>query len=462
MLTVLGHRAVVALLAWLVSSAVVVAADHYVRVGGPAGDGGKARPFNSLGQAQEASTEGDTIYLLPPANPAQLAEGIALKPFQKLIGLDESGRRPIAEKTQVVLSGPLAGQDAIVRPALGVEISGIHFTNIRRRAIGGADGDFSGMRVHDNLFTGSAKSELPIYAIDLEVLGGAISAVDIYGNVFRDGDDLGAIRLLHKGNSVGAYRFRLNRFDGIGGRAYHIQTMDTARLRTEILDSKADNIGVGNRNSDSIIPFLMGRSQQTMIVRGYHYDNSRQVGNESNTGLESFLFGFPREDLGNWCVACRLDLTIEDSVFDNSVTDGIQLTNAGSNSVVNVTIRRVKVRNAKPKQTLGSIGMTGQRGPGRGSRNTILIEDSDLIGSSGFGFSVKDETSEPTIVMDLGGGPLGSRGGNRILQTDQGAIRANPMSTIWAQNNWFGGPEPKIGGAGQVVVQPALRADPRP
>src|SRR5690606_21539141 len=119
-------------------------------------------------------------------------------------------------------------------------------------------------------------------------------------------------------------------------------------------------------------------------------------------------------------------------------------------SIVNVVVRNTKVRNPKPRQSLGAIGMTGQKERGRGGKNTILIENSDLVGSSAFGFSIKDESPEATIVIDLGGGPLGSKGGNRIIGAAKGAIRADKLNPMWARNNWWGGAPAKVAGEGRV------------
>jgi len=449
------HLAAFAGVALALLSTTAFAAEVYVQAGAPAGGtGAQDSPFDSLADAEAASKAGDAIILLPGTG--ALDGGIALKPGQKLLGRGGDGKMP-----QIININTPVQSGVMVRLSTNNEIAGIHFARMRNYAILG-DGDFSGLKAHDNLFTGSAKSVEPIYSIHLEASGGEIRDVVVANNTFRDGDDLGGVRVLQRGASKGAYRFEKNRFSNLGGRAYHIHSMEDARIDSQILDSAADNIGVGNRNSDSIIPYLMGRSRQTMLVKGYRYDNTRQVGNLSNTALESFLFGWPREDAANFCTACRLDLTIEDSVFANSVTDGLQFTNYGDKSVVNVVVRNTKVVNPKPKQAMGAIGMTGQKERGRGSKNTILIENSDFIGSSAFGFSVKDESPESTIVIDLGGGALGSKGGNRIIAAAQGAVRADKLNVMTAKNNWWGGSAPVIAGEGQVVSEPSLNTDPRP
>ena len=127
-----------------------------------------------------------------------------------------------------------------------------------------------------------------------------------------------------------------------------MRTQHNSRVETIILDSTADNIGRGNRNSDSIIPYLMGQSEQIMLVRNYHFKNTNQEGSASNTGIEAYLFGSPRPDEANWCTACKLTFKIFDSVIENAVTDGIQFSNAGTNSELAYEIRDTKIIGGNP------------------------------------------------------------------------------------------------------------------
>ena len=103
-----------------------------------------------------------------------------------------------------------------------------------------------------------------------------------------------------------------------------MRTQDRSRVETIILDSTTENIGRGERNSDSIIPYLMGESEQIMLIRNYRFQNTKQEGNGSNTGIEAYIFGEPRPDEANWCNGCTLTLKIFDSVIENAVTDPIQ------------------------------------------------------------------------------------------------------------------------------------------
>ena len=155
-----------------------------------------------------------------------------------------------------------------------------------------------------------------VYAISLDASAGARDGVTIEDSRFADGEDLGAIRVFQSGESRGRYRFQRNEFSDLGGRAYFVRTQDRSFVETIILDSAADNIGRGERNSDSIIPYLMGQSEQVMLVRNYRFNNTNQEGNQSNTGIEAYMFGQPRPDEANWCTGCTLTLTILDSVIE--------------------------------------------------------------------------------------------------------------------------------------------------
>jgi hypothetical protein len=441
---------------------------HVAELAAAGGDGSKEAPFRLLSEAEAASGPGDRIFVR--ASPGSgLAGAIALKPNQKLIGLAASGRKPQTEEEMVRLGSLNGSPDGfIVKLARGAEVSGFYFSNISNAAILGKDSDFSGARVHHNVFSGAAPGEALIYAVDL---GGtsSVTGVRVTDNTFRDGDTLGGVRVQQRGSSSGEYRFERNSFSDIGGRAYHIHSYETAKVTTvttDILDSTADNIGVGNRNSDSILPYLMGQSQQTMRVKNFTYRNSKKTGNASNTGLEVFVYGWPRpeEDRANWCDGCRIDLTVEDSFFDKPITDGIQLTNYGANTTMTVEIRRTRVVGATPRQVGGALSLVAEKERNGGGRVTVLVEDSELSGSSAFGFANTSESpGGPVAIIDLGGGALGSKGRNIIAGNAQGAFKLQ-KEQVTARNNWWGGAQPQVvlnGAGGAADTSSPLKAPPR-
>jgi hypothetical protein len=461
------------------------AADIYVTAGAPAGgDGSKAHPFSLLAQAESASGPGDRIYVSAKSVWDVLAGPITLKAGQKLTGLASSGEPPRYEAEMPRLTSSVIDEaiydlpynngayrptTAIVKLASGVEVSGLHFVDMKGPALLGADIDITGARIHDNTFSGvMEKSKSLIYSI---VLGGAANARDVRltDNVFRDGVTLGGITVQQRGDRAGEYYFQRNHFTNLGARAYFIHSEDASQVDTTILDSDANNIGVepdtknvpGAGNADSIIPYLVGHSRQRMLVKNFHYKNDKQVGGISNTAIEIFLYGMRREeDRPNWCSGCRVDIEVQDSVFERPSTDGIQIANYGNASQINLSIRRSKIIGAAPRQTLGAVSMMAQREGNKGSKINLLIEDSELIGSKTFAFANTNDSGEEVAVIDMGGGPLGSKGRNTIAGAQQGTFKLQGEKVI-AKNNWWGGVTPTVkligSGGGADTSSPLMR-----
>ena len=426
------------------------------------GQGTASKPFASLADAS-AAADGDTIFVLASGSTTPLDGGIALAPGQKLIGLDSNGNSATDPADMPRLTNSTEHLDGtVVQLSEGNEVSGLHLVDLQSHGITSATGQHSGTRIHHLAFSGAAESEEIIFSIEL-LSASAVTDVVISDSQFSDGEDLGGIHVLHTGDSTGDYRFERNRFSALGGRAYHVQTVDTARIDARILDSSADNIGRGERNSDSILPHLSNRSEQSIVVRNYRYKNSGQVGNQSNCGLEAFIMGPPFQDDSRFCTGCKLRLEITDSVFEQPVTDGIQLINFGSNTVLDVAIRNTRIVGANPQQVGGGLSLLAQNEQNSGSRTTLLVENSDITGSAAYGFAASDQGEGNTATIDLGGGELGSAGNNRITGSASGEIQLINSSAT-AKNNWWGGTAPRVDkqGSSDLVAEPALAADPGP
>ncbi len=457
------------------------AATWYVKATGQHdGDGSEARPFHSLEGAETASGAGDTIYIVHTISAVVLDGQIVLKPDQKLIGLGPDVRNvpENAAGARITYSGGggvgyPAG--AVVQLSSGNEVANIHFKDFRFFGIVGIDVDFSGANIHDNLFTGGdiVENFEFHYSVYLESSSGN-SAVTVTDNVVRNGAMIDGIGVRHAAASSGTYHFRNNHFDNIGGRAHTLLTFDTASIYADILDSSANNIGAFGEysdfaNADSIL-FQTGGGSIDALVQGYTYDNTDQVGGASNTGVEVFLTGD----------GDRVSLRIEDSTFSNAVTEAIQLNNLATNGLVEVEIRGTKVLNANPRQGAsfglgvgGAISVLPDCLPpalfnciglgGGGNMTHVLIEDSDIIGSTGYAVTVADIGGGFTSVIDLGGGLLGSLGQNRILDNSVGEVEL--LSTdVDAKNNWWGENTPRSSllGGSSFNFEPRLLSDPRP
>lgn len=428
------------------------------------GDGSKERPFKTLAQAEAASSAGDVIFVSTTGSLEPLDGGIALKPGQRLIGLGPWGApaKPVSSMARLTNTTEHLG-GVVVKLSERNEVSGLHLIDLEGHGIHGSGTNYSGTWIHHNEISGAVASEELIVGILLEADSGVLTDVRVTDNVIRDGEDLAGIRVMHTGDARGEYQFARNHLSDIGGRAYLVWSRGQSYIRSTILDSTANNIGRGERNADSIDPRLWGSSEQHMVVRRYHYNNTGQTGSRSNTGLEAFLMGEPFRDEAEWCNGCKLTLEILDSVFENTITDGIQLTNYGSNSVLDLAIRNTKIIGANPQQAGGAISLIAQNQYNTGSRTKLLVENCDLINSGRFGFAITDRSGEYSSTVDLGGGDLGSVGHNRIVGSAEAEIRvlnANPV----AKHNWWGGGEPRVDMEGEkstVDLEPALETDPR-
>jgi hypothetical protein len=181
------------------------------------------------------------------------------------------------------------------------------------------------------------------------------------------------------------------------------------------------------------------------------------------------MFGAPRTDEANFCTRCKLTLKIVDSVIESSVTDPIQFSNSGRNSELSYEIRNTRIVGGDPQQGGGGISLNLQSVRDSGGSTKLLVENTDVIGTTGYGFALNNRGGGEghSVIVDLGGGALGSRGGNRFIDNEQGAMRV-PHNRITAQHNWWDGGNPTVFNSenqpsadAHVLVEPVLRADPR-
>lgn len=438
------------------------------------GDGSKNRPFHSLQAAEAASGAGDTIYILQSKKHAILDGQIVLKPDQKLIGLgpDVTKVPENAAGARITYSGGGGfgyPEGAVVQLSTNNEISNIHFKDFLFGAIVAIDVDFSGANIHDNLFTGGDIDNGFIRRSVLLDSSSGNSAATVTDNVIRDGIFLRGITVSHNADSSGTYHFEGNHFDNIGFSAYTLFTGDTASLHADILDSSANNIGVGGRNADSVALVLEQAGTMDVVVDGYSYDNTGQFGDFSNTGLELFLPGQGLNSPERWADGAQASLKINNSSFSNAVTDAIQVLSIGVNSLIDVEITNTKVLYANPRQVGPTIGLVGSAISivpnfffSYGNQMSVKIEKSDFIGSSGYAVGVYDGGSLGTnFTFDMGGGSLGSIGQNRILDNAVGDVELFQYNDGIGRLNWWGGAPPQVDG-GSFDTVPELLADPRP
>ncbi len=288
---------------------------------------------------------------------------------------------------------------------------------------------------------------------------------------------LGGIIAIYRGDSSGTFHFEGNHFDNIGFRPHALSTFDTAYIQADILNSSANNIGAFGEftefaNADSILMQLHNSSKQDVVVDGYTYDNTDQVGGISNTGLELIIIGpgigFPEE---SWANNAEATLKINNSSFSNAVTEAMQLNNIGTNSLMSVEITNTTVFDANPRQIGAALGLAGaaisvipEFFGNSGSQTFLKVENCDIVGSTGYSVGVYDVgTTGFSTVVDMGGGALGSIGQNRILENVAGEIVLNQTDGI-GESNWWGQDPPRLGlhAGSSFDVDPVLVADPRP
>ena len=97
------------------------------------------------------------------------------------------------------------------------------------------------------------------------------------------------------------------------------------------------------------------------------------------------------------------------------------------------------------------------------------MEDSDVIATTGYGVTFNDRGGNGghSVVVDLGGGVLGSRGRNRFAGNEKGAVRL-PQNRVTAAHNWWGGGKPtmydgedRLSEDRNVLIEPVLSEEPR-
>lgn len=130
------------------------AADWYVKAGAASnGDGTRNRPFNSLLQVENASRDGDTIYVLQASPALALDGGIQLRAGQKLIGLGPrvALANPNSERAKLTNTTRARYDGDIVRLSANNVVENIHFDNAYRSSIFGVNADRATIR--ENLMT---------------------------------------------------------------------------------------------------------------------------------------------------------------------------------------------------------------------------------------------------------------------------------------------------------------------
>jgi hypothetical protein len=263
----------------------------------------------------------------------------------------------------------------------------------------------------------------------------------------------------------------------------------------------ADDLNLGPEGADSEGVFVngVGPSTISVTVSGNRYTNMNGLGGFSANGLEmvtmgdgsrarvvvrdSWFSGSPGDVIEEGALGtnARLDMVLDNVVAERSTGVGNTLVlpfnngdcvlagSLGAGNDVRLTVRDSVLRDcANNGLSLGSnvvngsgptrnlsldvdrTLVTGNRGGNLGIRNftalrslQVKVQRTDLSGSAGLGSAVADVSAEDlgstsASSIDLGGGPLGSTGGNCI----GGMLGADVIGLqVWARHAWWGRPE---------------------
>jgi hypothetical protein len=291
-------------------------------------------------------------------------------------------------------------------------------------------------------------------------------------------------------------------------------------VQTDLGNADDPNLLVLGADSEGIFVNAAGPSRLDVSVARNRYTDPGGIGGFSANGMEmvtmgdgprvsmtirdSSFSGTPGDVLEQIALGTNavLDLTLEDVVASRSVGFGntalipgnngdcLLTGSGGAGNVLRLTVRRSTLTGcANNGLTVGSnvvngSGATeaihvdvadseiaGNRGGNLVVGNfteltdlSIKVEDTDLSGSGGRGsgranITVQELGTTARAAIDLGGGPLGSRGGNCIVG---GTLAADVLrQDVAARGNWWGdpgGPAPgrAIAVGGTLAYDPVL------
>ena len=320
---------------------------------GGSGDGSRQAPFNSLSSAEAASGPGATIVVLPsPLSVAPLDGGIALKPYQTLIGagpsvLQQHGSLTAAPRI-TNSSGAQNSGDAVTL-ARGDTVENLEIVNPYRGGIYGLN--VQSARVEGNNISGANSSctvgfviYFPIPStltngwagIMVDADAGA-SSLEIENNYVHDaacsdGIDLRAsgtatvraaidrnkVLRLAEGTTVGSVL-------GIG-----LQTRDSARLTATADSNSETDIGSSGADCEGLFTNQTGG---TLVWTVDHNLFGHGIGGASCNGGEFFTGQADGTQ----------SIRISDSLFYDDPGDMLEENNLGTGSTMNMTLDHVTV-----------------------------------------------------------------------------------------------------------------------
>lgn len=386
---------------WYVQSATESAA--------PApGDGSKDAPFGSLAEVEAAAGPGEEIRVLAALGGAPALDGgIVLQPGQRLVAADVEGTRPVLTN-----SNPAhRGGDAVTL----------------------AD---------DSFVSGLSISAAAGHA----VVGRNVQGSVVRGNRILSGN-LGNLTSVTTGATAG---LGVPEFPKAVVGFFHDET------RTEAMrpNTFTENSITGLRTASGEVTRL-GGAGIALHARG----DSSGLLIVSRSRVSDLGPGFPRSGvLVDTQDSAEVTLEITETSVANAheSSDGILMV-AQHRSAITANIRRYRYTGGNPGQGVGNNGLEvvtyyganwlqgGAPAPERhAARAQVLMEESDIEGSGGFGIAVWNIFGKPSAdtVLDFGGGELGGRGANRIFNSGLELPESMDVYVVHHDlnmaNNWWG------------------------
>ena len=355
----------------------------YVLGGGnPAGNGSQSQPFNSLHQVENASSPGDTIFVLP--SQVALDGGIQLKDDQKLVGLGpEVTKAPstTAHARATNSTGQRYNGDAI-RLAHNTTVTNIHVAGAFRSGILGIN--VTSPTIRDNLITENLIQNNDLHviqnnyvifqpqrnhfgAITLFACGAAPASlclqqdpttvgiantgeVIISGNEIRDSNVEGMI-ILNDTAVVATYQVKDNSVHDI---SLTLPAPESVGI-TEVVRSRGFTLIAGNG------------SLVTVNMDAMEASNMAPAGNFASDGVVFVTFGT------NALITADIsDLVISNPFLTGELINGdsLELTHFGSNSTFDVRVQRAQLSDSvNTRVKLLEVGDTTQ--------NSFYVEIAD-------------------------------------------------------------------------------------
>ena len=303
--------------------------------------------------------------------------------------------------------------------------------------------------------------------------------------------------------------------------AIGLQTRDSARLRAALLGNTQAALGNGAADSEGVFVNPVDGSTMDVTVKRNTYTNRDHVGGFSANGMEmvsmgdgatgrmvirdSTFTGTPGDVIeeGGLGTNATLELRLVDVFVGESAGIGntgvlpfnngdcVLAGSLGAGNTIRLSLKRTTLANCSnnglsvgsnvtngsgPSReidvSVSDSTITGNRGANLGIRNftaldrlAVRVQNTEFSGAhrGGSGFAnveAEDLGTTGSSAIDLGGGPLGSAGGNCI--TGPGMAASAIGYTMYAAGNWWGDPAgPRPGSVlGSVAGDPSLGAPP--